>query len=290
MKRLSLHTRASTIVVAIVVALAGLGYSGVASAKDMMVTAIHPNNLILIDLAARKVVRNYEIPGRGYAQTINVSPDGKVAYILTGGWGIISGINLDSGKEVFRADMSKPVELGKLQRVKVVSFVVSRDGKELFAFQSPMEILPGEFKVVETRIAVYKTTAGTEATPVRTFPAPRRISIMATSVDGKTIYGVGWDIYGFDAKTGKTEIGRKCREFILTHIFGAVAQGIGGGGIADTPFSQLPKEEQAKNLAGQKPPEAPQGPPDLRLRPKPTDGPPEATDAPEQPASEERVG
>ena len=180
------------------------GPSGAAHAKDMMLTAVHPNNLILIDLAARKVVREYTISGRGYPQTIVPSPDGKVAYVLTGGWGIISGIDLDTGQEVFRADMSKPVQLGKVRRVKVVSFTVSRDGKELFAFQSGMEIGRGEFIVDdETRIAVYRTDAGTMATPVRTFPAPRRISILVPSVDGKTIYGVGWDIYGFDTKTGE---------------------------------------------------------------------------------------
>ncbi len=82
------------------------GPSGAAQAKDMMLTAVHPNNLILIDLSARKVVREYTIPGRGYAQTIVPSPDGKVAYVLTGGWGIISGIDLDTGKEVFRPGCS----------------------------------------------------------------------------------------------------------------------------------------------------------------------------------------
>lgn len=194
-----------SLIAAAALALAGtvLGLPATAGAKDYMLTATHPNRLVLVDLEGRRVERTYTIPGRGYAQTIVPSPDGKVGYVLTGGWGIISGIDLDTGREVFRADMSRPVVGGKLRRVKAVSFIVSRDGKELYAYQVPVEIQLGEFNVEDTRIAVYRTDGGLEAEPVRTFKVPRRISTMAISDDGSRIYLVGWDIYAYDPKTGK---------------------------------------------------------------------------------------
>jgi quinohemoprotein amine dehydrogenase beta subunit len=37
---------------------------------------------------------------------------------------------------------------------------------------------------------------------VRSFPAPRGISALLPSTDGKTMYAVGWEIYAFDTKTG----------------------------------------------------------------------------------------
>ena len=77
-----------------------------AAAKDYLITASRPNNLHVIDLAARKVIHNFVIPGPGIASAISVVDGGKVAYVLTNHNESVAGIDLDTGKQVFRADMS----------------------------------------------------------------------------------------------------------------------------------------------------------------------------------------
>jgi quinohemoprotein amine dehydrogenase beta subunit len=104
---------------------------------------------------------------------------------------------------VFRADFSSGDE-----RVKApFAMDISPDGRELFVFQSPVRLLPGEYEVQPTRIAVYDTAGGIGAQPVRTFEAPRRTIMMMLSEDGSKLYALSWDIYVLDPQTGE-EIGR----------------------------------------------------------------------------------
>lgn len=169
--------------------------------KEYLLAVAKPNQLVLIDAAARKVERMYDIPGPGSPNSIAVSPDGKIAYAMTNRWESISGIDLDSGKEVFRADFSEPG-----LRVKgMFGMTLSRDGKEIYAIQSPVQIKLelGEYIVQDTRIAVYDTGAGKGAKPVRTFKIPRRVALIHMSVDGTKLYAIGWDIYVYDPKTGE---------------------------------------------------------------------------------------
>ncbi|AWK84879.1 quinohemoprotein amine dehydrogenase subunit beta [Azospirillum thermophilum] len=169
------------------------------SAKEYLVTGAKPNKLVVIDAAARQVTKIHEIPGGGIAPgTIVPSPDGKVAYVVTNHLNSVSGIDLQTGEQVFRADFSTPDH-----RVKAMfAMDVSPDGKELFVFQSPVRILPGEYKVEDTRIAVFRTADGVGAKPVRTMKAPRRIAVLAFSRDGGTLWALGWDLYAMDPKTG----------------------------------------------------------------------------------------
>lgn len=169
-----------------------------AAAKEYLITGTKPNLLFLIDLQARKVVRQYKIPKDGPPFSISVSPDGKIAYVVTNHWGAVSGIDLDTGKEVFRAELKAGQELVK----SLGGITLSRDGRELFVMESVSKLLPGAYQVQPSRIAVYRTDAGLRAKPVRTFNTPRRIAVLAPSTDGKIIYGLGWDLYAFDAATG----------------------------------------------------------------------------------------
>jgi quinohemoprotein amine dehydrogenase beta subunit len=73
--------------------------------------------------------------------------------------------------------------------------------------QSPVRLLPGEYQVQPTRIAVYDTASGVGAEPVRTFEVPRRIGMLMMSNDGSKLYALSWDIYVLDPQTGE-EIGR----------------------------------------------------------------------------------
>ena len=84
---------------------------------------------------------------------------------------------------------------------------ISPDGSELFVFQSPVRLLPGEYQVQPTRIAVYDTASGVGAEPIRTFEAPRRTIMLMLSNDGSKLYALSWDIYILDPQTGE-EIGR----------------------------------------------------------------------------------
>ncbi len=172
-----------------------------AMSADYLLTSSHPNSLYMIDLAARKLARTYVIPGDGPPGAISVPADGKIAYVLTNHYESIVGIDLDSGQQVFRADMSTPEE-----RVKsMFGMTVSLDGSLLYVYQIPTRMMRNEYESLDTRIAVYKTGDGLDAKPVKTFPAPRGIAMLAPGADRDRLVAVGWDIYVFDAKAGKLE-------------------------------------------------------------------------------------
>lgn len=172
-----------------------------AMAGDYLLTVTRPNSLHMIDLAARKLVRTYPLPGDGVPSTITVPVDGKVAYVLTNRNESVVGIDLDSGKQVFRADMSTPTE-----RVKsMYGMTVTRDGSKLYVYQIPTRMKLTEYESLDTRIAVYNTADGIGAKPVTTFPAPRRISVLAPTAQNDRVVGIGWDLYVFDAKAGKLD-------------------------------------------------------------------------------------
>ncbi|MCA1974063.1 MAG: quinohemoprotein amine dehydrogenase subunit beta [Caenispirillum sp.] len=180
-------------------ALVGLA-GGEASAKEYLLTAAKPNKVVLIDPAARAVEKVVDIPGPGVAPwTVMPSPDGKIAYVLTAHNEAVVGVDIDTGKEVFRTDMNEPENV----RSKIMPAVeLSRDGKELFVFVSPMKELPGEYQVMDTRVKVFSTADGVGAKPVREFEVPRRIALFFMSADDQTLWGLGWDLYGIDPKTG----------------------------------------------------------------------------------------
>jgi quinohemoprotein amine dehydrogenase beta subunit len=169
-------------------------------AKDYLLTGAKPDKLVLVDPAARKVEKSCQVPDAGTGLlTIVPSPDASTAYAITNHWESVAGIDLDSCEQVFRADFSSGDE-----RVKATfAMAISPDGKELFVFQSPVRLLPGEYQVQPTRIAVYDTAAGVGAEPIRTFEAPRRTAVLAMSNDGAKLYAVSWDIYVLDPQTGE---------------------------------------------------------------------------------------
>jgi quinohemoprotein amine dehydrogenase beta subunit len=196
MKRNNLVRMLAAVIAAVVLPLAAT--SSVA-AKDYLVVGTKPDRLFLVDLQARKVVRQYRIPGRGFPFSISASPDGRIAYVLTDRMGAISGINLDTGKQVFRAEFSTP----GLRIKSMGGMTLSHDGKEIFVQESPTKLLSDQYEVQPPRIAVYQTDGGLKAEPVRSFPIPRRVAVLLPSTDGKILYALGWDMYAFDASSGK---------------------------------------------------------------------------------------
>ena len=182
-----------------------------ASAKDYLLTSVKPNVLVLVDPAARKVVKSYALKAVGGISAIAPSPDGKVAYVTTNHWGSVIGVDLDSGKEVFHADLANQggdsfdATAGKETKRVINTFALelTPDGKELFVMESPVVLGRSEYKVQDTRIAVYRTDAGLSAQPARLLPVPRRTTELLFSDDGKKLYCVSWDLYELDPQDGK---------------------------------------------------------------------------------------
>lgn len=167
--------------------------------REYIIAGAKPNLLFVVDPMAKKVVHRYEIPGDGPPYTIVPSPDGKIAYVLTNHMNGISGIDIDTGKVVFRTVLSTQDEMVRAMG----GIAISRDGKEIYVQESATKLLPSEYRVEPARIAVYSTAGGLDAKPVRSFETPRRIIMMMPSVDGKLLYALGWDLYAFDPKDGR---------------------------------------------------------------------------------------
>lgn len=176
----------------------GLG-TPAGQAADFILTGVKPGKLVMIDAKAREVVRTYDIPNSAPGVgTITPSPDGKTAYVLVNRYESISGIDLDSGTEVFRADMSSSEE-----RVKCIwAMDIAPDGSELAVFQSAVKLGLGEYEVQPTRIAFYDPEAGLGAEPIRTIPAPRQIILMMYSKDGSKLYALGRELFAINPKDG----------------------------------------------------------------------------------------
>ena len=175
-------------------------WAGSAQAKEFILTAVKPDKLVMVDTAARKVAKTYTVPNATPGVlTITPSPDGKIAYTLVNRWESISGIDLDSGKEVFRADFST----GDVRTKGMFGMTISPDGKEIFIVQSRVRLGAGEYEVMDTHIAVYNTADGIGAKPVRKLPVPRRTAILTNSTDGKKLYAVNWDVTVIDSQSGK---------------------------------------------------------------------------------------
>jgi quinohemoprotein amine dehydrogenase beta subunit len=172
-----------------------------ALAKDYLITALHSNALVLVDVKARKVERTYPLPSApgNTPATLVISPDGKIVYVQHNRWESVSGIDLDTGKEVFRADLSSR----GLRAKSTFAMDISPDGKEIAVFVDPVKLLPGEYVVQDTYIAVFDTASGLAAKPLRSFPAPRRTTLLGYSPDGSRLYVMGWDILVLDPKDGR---------------------------------------------------------------------------------------
>lgn len=173
---------------------------GVAAEKEYILTGAKPDKLYLVDAKARTVAKEYVVPGPGVGPgTIVPSPDNSIAYIVTNHTKSVTGIDLRTGKEVFRADMAHADD----ERTVNLGLAVSPDGKKLYSYEIPARILADRYEVLPTRISVYATDGGLEAQPVTTFEASRRIHLLVASPDGKKLYALGWDLYTLDAETGK---------------------------------------------------------------------------------------
>ncbi len=173
-----------------------------AYAKDYLVTMSKPNNLYLIDAETQKVVNECKLEeGEMNPGIIVMSPDNKIAYVLSGLWSDIYGIDIDSCEIVFSAHQSTY----NIRAKSIGSFTVSKDGTQLYTVRNRTRILEDRYEVLEPELAVYDTAAGLEAQPLRTYPAPRRVTLMATGKSGE-VYLAGHDIFSVDPSNGQSTV------------------------------------------------------------------------------------
>lgn len=181
---------------------AGILLSSVApaasAAQQYLLTVTRPGNLQVIDMSTNKVARTCRIPGNFGSGSMALSPDGKVAYVLSNGMSDVYGMNILNCDVTFHVAQSTPTEQVKTFQ----SVAVSPDGKELYTIQNPVLRKSDRFVVEHPRLAVFKIADGMNAKPVRTYPVDRRITKIATTKQGEVILG-GADIKAIDPHTGK---------------------------------------------------------------------------------------
>jgi len=182
--------------------------SQLAVAKEYIVTTSKPDQIHVIDGKERKVVRSYTMPNAAPgSMTIALDENNGIAYALSTGWGSVIGVDLKSGEQVFRADLS-----GDGRRVRAIQgLTVSPDGKEIFVNCLPVRMGLGEYEVETPYVAVYNAADGVGAEPVRTFEIPRRVAVLTRSNDGTELYALGHDMYVYDPKTGEQIASHKIR-------------------------------------------------------------------------------
>jgi quinohemoprotein amine dehydrogenase beta subunit len=174
--------------------------AGIGSATEYLLTSTKPNLLHLVDVKARSVSKTFEIPGAAPgALSIAIDETNAIAYVLANRWGSVIGMDLNTGEQVFRADLSQDG-----RRVRAIQGLeVSPDGKQVYVNCLPVKMGLGEYEVEDTYIAVYNTADGIDARPVRKIPVPRRVVILASSTDGSELYALGHELHVFDPKTGE---------------------------------------------------------------------------------------
>ncbi len=168
-----------------------------ASAKDYILTAAKPDKLVVVDPDAMTVAKTITLKDGGPApMNVVPAPDGKTVYVLINGWETLVGIDLDSGKETMRMNLSSDDT-----RVKAMFGVdISPDGSTLAVYESPVKLLTNEYQVQPTRISFYDATTG--ALTGRT-EAPRQITLLMYSKDGSKLYGLGRALHIFNGTTGE---------------------------------------------------------------------------------------
>ncbi len=190
--------RGTALAVAISIAVGGALGCGVDTGdRDYLLAPHRPNLLAVIDARDRDIVKIHELAG-GPPSTVLASEDGDTAYVAVDRNRRVTGVDLASGEEVFRAELG-----GGAERVTTPGAMALRPGTgELFVFEHPVDVQLDRYVVQDTRISVYDTAGGLETDAARSFPAARRTMLLAFSPDGSRLYAFSWDIVVYDPDSG----------------------------------------------------------------------------------------
>lgn len=168
-----------------------------AAAKDWILTGVRPDKLVTVDASTMTIDKVITLKDAGPAPFIPVaSPDGTKAWVLADKTESIIGVDLKTGEEFLRIHMSSAEE-----RVKgLFGMDLSPDGSTIAVYQSPVKLLKNEYVVQPTRLALYDAMTGALKAAAE---APRQITVIAWSLDGKKIYGMGRQMAVFDGATAQ---------------------------------------------------------------------------------------
>ncbi|MDI3326607.1 quinohemoprotein amine dehydrogenase subunit beta [Pontibacterium granulatum] len=172
-----------------------------AGGHEYILTVTRPNQLHIVDTETNQLVRTCDVPGVFGNGGIAMSPDGRIAYVMTNKWEDIYGFDITNCEIKFSAKQS----YSNVQVKSFISMAVSADGKELYTVQNPVRKLTDRFETMEPRLAVFNTADGLNAKPARTFPVDRRITKIGSMQNGEVILG-GGDLKAIDPKTGKVRM------------------------------------------------------------------------------------
>lgn len=180
------------------------------SGHEYMVALNFPNNLHVIDTATDRIYKSCDLPDAYGPGTAQVSPDGKIAYILNNHYGDLYGVDMDSCETVFHARLAiNPNESARA----MFSIAVSRDGKEIYSVANPSTLYSDHMKAQPPRLQVYAADGGLQAKPTRTFEVPRQISILMAADDGSLYMAGVTGIFKNNVHTGKYTMAVATREW-----------------------------------------------------------------------------
>lgn len=176
--------------------------------QEYMVVANYPNQIHVLDLKTDSLLKTCQVPGAYGPGVLQVAPDKQTVYMLTNHYEDVYGINVDDCSVKFHTSFSEK----NIRTKSLFSMALSPDGKELYVMHNPTKMNKDHYRVQDSYLAVYNTADGKDAKPVRTFPAPRQVTVMATGKDGG-LYMAGADIYKMDVKTGQYDVALPSRNW-----------------------------------------------------------------------------
>jgi len=152
----------------------------------LVVTCEGPDGLLLVDTAARRVIRRFDTKGKT-PHMVSLGPGGKWAYVSHSGGDTVGAVNLTTGEVKLLTTGTRPE-----------GSVLSKDGKELYVTNREA----GTISVIDTARNAVSATIQTGKGPVR----------IAITPDGSTlVYGLMHERRAGFADPG----GRKQTDYLL---------------------------------------------------------------------------
>jgi len=169
---------------------------------EYLITTNYPDNLDVVDMQSDVLYKTCQLPASSTPGMIQMSPDRKIAYVLVNHYADVYGVDIDTCEPVFHAHLAQ--KFAENAR-SMWGMTVSHDGKEIYVVANPTMVFTDHYEVQQPRLDVYASNGGMSAKPIRSFPAPRQLTIMQSGNDG-SLYVIGPDIYKVDTKTGKFDV------------------------------------------------------------------------------------
>lgn len=170
------------------------------NAKEYLLTSARPNKLFLIDAEDGNITRTYDIADQttGSWSIVPSQTDQRV-YVTADNHQVLLGIDLQTGLEVFRAQLNK----GDTRARSFYGLDISSDGTKLYAHVNPVQLFLDRHIVLDNEVLVFDTSSGLDAKPINKIDVPRRVQGLMVSSDDKSLYLFGRDYYKIDIHSGQ---------------------------------------------------------------------------------------